>query len=94
MGVFYHTQSIALLEDVAGLEEPGMTPEKLYNLADLGYSAVSICSMMLLIITILYEMFCLFQNAMNCWIAACLYILTLLLSGHQFYVNSRNALTM
>jgi len=34
------------------------------------------------------------QNAYNCWIAACLYIFTLLLSGHQFYMNSRSSVTM
>ncbi|KAL0279035.1 UNVERIFIED_CONTAM: hypothetical protein PYX00_000679 [Menopon gallinae] len=34
------------------------------------------------------------ENAINCWIAACLYILTLILSGYQFYVNSRSSLTM
>ncbi|XP_066999566.1 ribonuclease kappa-B [Anabrus simplex] len=34
------------------------------------------------------------QNAYNCWIAACLYILTLLVSGHQFYVNSRSSLSV
>ncbi|KAF6203399.1 hypothetical protein GE061_003818 [Apolygus lucorum] len=27
--------------------------------------------------------------AMNCWIAACLYILSFVVSGHQFYMNSR-----
>ncbi|XP_026278886.1 ribonuclease kappa-B [Frankliniella occidentalis] len=32
------------------------------------------------------------QNAYNCWIAACLYIFTLLISGQQFYQNSRNSL--
>ncbi|KAG4067516.1 hypothetical protein HA402_005288 [Bradysia odoriphaga] len=31
------------------------------------------------------------QNAYNCWIAACIYVLTLLLSGQQFYANSRTA---
>jgi len=29
------------------------------------------------------------QNAYNCWIAACLYVGTLLISGHQFYVNNK-----
>ncbi|XP_055838297.1 ribonuclease kappa [Episyrphus balteatus] len=29
------------------------------------------------------------QNAYNCWIAACIYVLTLLLSAQQFYANSR-----
>ncbi|XP_014274952.1 ribonuclease kappa-B [Halyomorpha halys] len=28
-------------------------------------------------------------NAMNCWIAACLYVFTLAFSSYQFYVNSR-----
>jgi ribonuclease kappa len=28
------------------------------------------------------------QNAYNCWIAACLYVGTFLLSAHQFYLNS------
>lgn len=32
------------------------------------------------------------RNAYNCWIAACLYIFTLLISGQQFYQNSRNSL--
>ncbi|XP_076178227.1 ribonuclease kappa [Ptiloglossa arizonensis] len=31
------------------------------------------------------------QNAYNCWIAACIYVLTFLLSGHQFYLNSRSS---
>lgn len=30
-----------------------------------------------------------FQNALNCWIAACIYVVTLLVSGQQFYANSR-----
>jgi len=29
------------------------------------------------------------QNAYNCWIAACLYVLTLLISGHQYWANSK-----
>ncbi|GAB0091952.1 Ribonuclease kappa [Sergentomyia squamirostris] len=29
------------------------------------------------------------QNAYNCWIAACIYVLTLVVSGQQFYANSR-----
>jgi len=33
-------------------------------------------------------------NAYNCWIAACLYVFTLIFSGHQFYVNSRSSLSM
>lgn len=34
------------------------------------------------------------QNAYNCWIAACIYVLTLLFSGHQFYLNSRSSLSV
>ncbi|XP_011307123.1 ribonuclease kappa-B [Fopius arisanus] len=34
------------------------------------------------------------QNAYNCWIAACIYVLTFLFSGHQFYVNSRTSLSV
>ncbi|XP_012277628.1 ribonuclease kappa-B [Orussus abietinus] len=34
------------------------------------------------------------QNAYNCWIAACIYVLTFLFSGHQFYVNSRSSLSV
>lgn len=29
------------------------------------------------------------QTAYNCWIAACIYVLTLLFAGQQFYANSR-----
>ncbi|EDS25706.1 salivary secreted ribonuclease [Culex quinquefasciatus] len=29
------------------------------------------------------------QNAYNCWIAACIYVVTLVVSGQQFYANSR-----
>ncbi|XP_066587767.1 ribonuclease kappa [Prorops nasuta] len=34
------------------------------------------------------------QNAINCWIAACIYVFTFLFSGHQFYVNSRSSLSV
>ncbi|XP_076658295.1 ribonuclease kappa [Halictus rubicundus] len=34
------------------------------------------------------------QNAYNCWIAACIYVLTFLFSGHQFYLNSRLSLSV
>ncbi|KAK9308235.1 hypothetical protein QLX08_001706 [Tetragonisca angustula] len=34
------------------------------------------------------------QNAYNCWIAACIYVLTFLFSGHQFYINSRSSLSV
>lgn len=33
-------------------------------------------------------------NAYNCWIAGCLYILTLLISTHQFFANSRSSLSV
>lgn len=34
------------------------------------------------------------HNAYNCWIAACLYLLTLFFSAHQFYMNSRTSLSV
>ncbi|KYN02168.1 Ribonuclease kappa [Cyphomyrmex costatus] len=34
------------------------------------------------------------QNAYNCWIAVCIYVLTFLFSGHQFYLNSRSSLSV
>ena len=33
-------------------------------------------------------------NALNCWIAACIYVVTFLFSGHQFYLNSRSSLAV
>ncbi|XP_063241444.1 ribonuclease kappa-like [Bacillus rossius redtenbacheri] len=73
MGIFYYVRSVALAEDLPGLEEEHFhTINDFYAKADLGYT----------------------QNAYNCWIAACLYVLTLLLSAHQFYVNSRSSHTL
>ncbi|XP_033211016.1 ribonuclease kappa-B [Belonocnema kinseyi] len=34
------------------------------------------------------------QNAINCWIAAILYIITFGFSGYQFYLNSRSSLSV
>lgn len=31
------------------------------------------------------------QNAFNCWIAALIYVATLVVSGQQFYANSRSS---
>jgi ribonuclease kappa len=31
------------------------------------------------------------QNAYNCWIAACLYVGTLLISGHQYWANTKSS---
>lgn len=36
----------------------------------------------------------LFQNAYNCWIAALLYVITLVLSAHQFWMNNRSSVSM
>ncbi|XP_041985029.1 ribonuclease kappa-like [Aricia agestis] len=33
-------------------------------------------------------------NAQNCWIAALLYVITLLVSGHQFWMNNRSSVSM
>jgi len=71
MGIFYYVRSVALVEDVPGMEEVHLTTlDAFYKEADKGYT----------------------QNAYNCWIAACLYIITLAFSGHQFWVNSRSSL--
>ena len=32
-----------------------------------------------------------FQNAMNCWIAALLYLVTLCISAQQFWMNNRSS---
>ncbi|XP_022902319.1 ribonuclease kappa-B [Onthophagus taurus] len=34
------------------------------------------------------------QNAYNCWIAACIYLITLAVAGHQFWMNSRSSLSV
>ncbi|XP_075981403.1 ribonuclease kappa-like [Anticarsia gemmatalis] len=34
------------------------------------------------------------QNAINCWIAALLYVITLVVSGHQFWMNNRSSVSM
>ncbi|GJQ66305.1 hypothetical protein Trydic_g4350 [Trypoxylus dichotomus] len=34
------------------------------------------------------------QNAYNCWIAACIYVITLAISIHQFWANSRSTLNV
>ncbi|XP_065569762.1 ribonuclease kappa-B-like [Artemia franciscana] len=31
------------------------------------------------------------QNALNCWIAACIYVVTLCFSVHQFWLNNRTS---
>ncbi|XP_072942666.1 ribonuclease kappa [Epargyreus clarus] len=34
------------------------------------------------------------RNAYNCWIAALLYVITLVISGHQFWMNNRSSVSM
>lgn len=34
------------------------------------------------------------QNSQNCWIAALLYLITLVISGHQFWMNNRSSVSM
>ncbi|KAJ8957663.1 hypothetical protein NQ318_017555 [Aromia moschata] len=34
------------------------------------------------------------QNAINCWIAALLYLITLAVSAHQFWANIRSPLSL
>lgn len=35
-----------------------------------------------------------YKNAYNCWIAALLYVITLVVSGHQFWMNNRSSVSM
>eukprot|EP00093_Oithona_nana_P011586 11586.XXX_213318_213954_1 [CDS] Oithona nana genome sequencing. len=66
MGVFFYTNSVALIEDIP-LEEEYNTEGELRSAMDAGFQ----------------------QNALNCWIAALLYLVTLCVSGQQFWMNSR-----
>lgn len=34
------------------------------------------------------------QNAYNCWIAALLYLITMAVSAHQFWLNNRSSLSV
>ncbi|XP_045777350.1 ribonuclease kappa-like [Maniola jurtina] len=34
------------------------------------------------------------QNSHNCWIAALLYVITLVISAHQFWLNNRSSVSM
>lgn len=44
MGVFYYVKSIALSEDLPGVEEGGFeSPQEFYKIADRGYEQVCIC---------------------------------------------------
>ncbi|KAI4468456.1 ribonuclease kappa [Holotrichia oblita] len=72
MGVFYYIRSVALAEDVPGLEEHFESLQEFYAAADAGYT----------------------QNAYNCWIAACIYLITLAISFQQFWQNSRSTLNV
>lgn len=104
MGVFYFTHSVALVEDLP-LEEHYGTPNEFYAAANQAYQQVSgtflqtdhkmqWSNIIWLVdwIHLTWFFFTFFtQNAYNCWIAACLYVLTLVISGQQFYANSRTA---
>lgn len=87
MGLFFYINSVALIEDLP-LEEEYHSLEDFYAAANRAYNQVcslfttTICTRLLM-----HGKF--FQNAYNCWIAACIYVLTLLLSAQQFYMNSR-----
>jgi len=44
MGIFYYVRSIALSEDLPGVEEGGFeSPDHFYKIADRGYVQVCIC---------------------------------------------------
>ncbi len=66
MGVFFYTNSVALVEDIP-LNETYATEHELRKDLETGYQ----------------------QNALNCWIASLLYLVTLLISVQQFWMNNR-----
>merc|ERR1712020_521327 len=67
MGVFFYTNSVALIEDVP-LDEEYSSEDELRMAMDAGFQ----------------------QNALNCWIAALLYLVTLCVSVQQFWMNNRS----
>ena len=67
MGVFFYTNSVALVEDVPMEEEYSNEHDMITDL-EAGYQ----------------------QNALNCWIAALLYLVTLCVSVQQFWMNNRS----
>lgn len=106
MGIFYYARSVALIEDLP-LNHTYTDPKAFFNHADKAYeqvrplwkyrfvlvetkqnhfSSFSISNIDAQFCSILH-----FQNALNCWIAACIYVLTLVVSAQQFYANNRAA---
>jgi len=70
MGIFFYSNSVALVEDLPLKEEYGHTPKDMqifFADVERAYS----------------------QTAFNCWIAACMYIGTFLISAQQFYMNNK-----
>ncbi|KAL1459760.1 hypothetical protein WDU94_011715 [Cyamophila willieti] len=72
MGVFYQMRSVALAEDLPGVEHHFATADEYLEVVNKGYTL----------------------NAYNCWIAAVLYFLTLLLSAQQFHANTRSSISL
>lgn len=67
MGIFFHINSVALIEDIS-LHEEYEDLNQLTTDMEAGYR----------------------QNALNCWIAALLYLVTLCASVQQFWMNNRS----
>jgi len=70
MGIFFYSNSVALVEDLPLKEEYGQSDKDMkdfYADVDRAYS----------------------QTAFNCWIAACMYVGTFLISAQQFYMNNK-----
>lgn len=91
MGVLYYINSVALVEDL-GLDEHFKNAEDFYAAADQAYSRVMSLAFKTAIswaISVFSSLSLPLQTAYNCWIAACIYVLTLLFAGQQFYANSR-----
>lgn len=70
MGLFYQLRTVALVDDLPGIEHA--TAHDFDDIVNAGYT----------------------QNALNCWIGAGLYVLTLIISAQQFYANTRTSVNL
>lgn len=68
MGLFFYTNSVALVEDLPLQSKEYEDESLLLKDMEAGYT----------------------QNALNCWIAALLYLVTLCVSVQQFWMNNRS----
>jgi len=77
MGIFFWIHSVALVEDLNVKEPSAYCPEPPAPCEDTQPFVNAMEAS--------YN-----QNAMNCWIAALLYLVTLCISAQQFWMNNRS----